>query len=116
MASVAFGLARQLGIDAGEAGRYIAAYFERYPGIRAYMERTKEEARIHGYVLTPFGRRCWIPGIADRNMARRAGAERQAINAPLQGGAADVIKRAMVQLPRRNARSWPHVAPFASGA
>ena len=64
----AFGLARQLGIDAGEAGTYIAAYFERYPGIRAYMERTKEEARIHGYVTTPFGRRCTIPGIADRNM------------------------------------------------
>ncbi len=95
----AFGLARQLGIEAGEAGTYIAAYFARYPGIRAYMERTKEEARIHGYVTTPFGRRCTIPGIADRNMARRAGAERQAINAPLQGGAADVIKRAMVRLP-----------------
>jgi DNA polymerase-1 len=95
----AFGLARQLGIDASDAGRYIAAYFERYPGIRAYMERTKEEARIHGYVLTPLGRRCWIPGIADRNMTKRAGAERQAINAPLQGGAADVIKRAMVRLP-----------------
>jgi DNA polymerase-1 len=95
----AFGLARQLGIDASDAGRYIAAYFERYPGIRAYMERTKEEARIHGYVTTPFGRRCWIPGIADRNMTKRAGAERQAINAPLQGGAADVIKRAMVRLP-----------------
>ena len=95
----AFGLGRQLGIDAGEAGTYIAAYFTRYPGIRAYMERTKEEARIHGYVTTPFGRRCTIPGIADRNMARRAGAERQAINAPLQGGAADVIKRAMVRMP-----------------
>jgi len=95
----AFGLARQLGIDAGEAGSYIAAYFERYPGIRAYMERTKEEARIHGYVMTPFGRRCTIPGIADRNPQRRAGAERQAINAPLQGGAADIIKRAMVRLP-----------------
>ena len=95
----AFGLARQLGIEAGEAATYIAAYFERYPGIRAYMERTKEEARIHGYVTTPFGRRCTIPGIADRNMARRAGAERQAINAPLQGGAADIIKRAMVRLP-----------------
>jgi DNA polymerase-1 len=95
----AFGLARQLGIDAGEAGSYIAAYFMRYPGIRAYMERTKEEARIHGYVTTPFGRRCYIPGIADKNMARRAGAERQAINAPLQGGAADIIKRAMVRLP-----------------
>jgi DNA polymerase-1 len=95
----AFGLARQLGIDASEAGLYIKTYFERYPGIRAYMERTKEEARIHGYVTTPFGRRCTIPGIADRNMQRRAGAERQAINAPLQGGAADVMKRAMVRLP-----------------
>ena len=95
----AFGLGRQLGIEAGEAGAYIAAYFARYPGIRAYMERTKEEARIHGYVTTPFGRRCAIPGINDRNMQKRAGAERQAINAPLQGGAADVIKRAMVRLP-----------------
>jgi DNA polymerase-1 len=95
----AFGLARQLGIDASEAKVYIDAYFTRYPGIRAYMERTKEEARINGFVLTPFGRRCTIPGIADRNMQRRAGAERQAINAPLQGGAADIIKRAMVRLP-----------------
>ncbi len=95
----AFGLARQLGIEAGEAKAYIDAYFLRYPGIRAYMERTKEEARIHGYVLTPFGRRCTIPDIADKNPARRAGAERQAINAPLQGGAADIIKRAMVRLP-----------------
>jgi DNA polymerase I len=95
----AFGLARQLGIEASEAKAYIDAYFLRYPGIRAYMERTKEEARIHGFVLTPFGRRCFIGGIADKNMARRAGAERQAINAPLQGGAADIIKRAMVKLP-----------------
>ncbi|HTZ70992.1 MAG TPA: DNA polymerase I, partial [Acetobacteraceae bacterium] len=95
----AFGLARQLGIEPGEAKTYIDAYFARYPGIRGYMERAKEEARIHGFVTTPFGRRCWIPGIADRNMARRAGAERQAINAPLQGGAADIIKRAMVRLP-----------------
>jgi DNA polymerase-1 len=95
----AFGLARQLGIESGEAGTYIAAYFARYPGIRAYMERTKEEARIHGFVTTPFGRRCFIPGITDKNMQKRAGAERQAINAPLQGGAADIIKRAMVRLP-----------------
>jgi len=95
----AFGLGRQLGIDPGEARTYIAAYFERYPGIRDFMERTKEEARRRGYVTTPFGRRCWVQGIADRNMQRRAGAERQAINAPLQGGAADVIKRAMVRLP-----------------
>jgi DNA polymerase I len=95
----AFGLARQLQIDAGQARRYIEAYFERYPGIRQYMERTKEEARRAGFVLTPFGRRCWIPGIGEKNAARRSYAERQAINAPLQGGAADVIKRAMVKLP-----------------
>jgi DNA polymerase-1 len=95
----AFGLARQLQIEPAEARAYIDAYFARYPGIRAYMERTKEEARIAGYVLTPFGRRCWIPGIADKNPARRGYAERQAINAPLQGGAADIIKRAMVRLP-----------------
>ena len=63
------------------------------------MERTKEEAREKGYVVSPFGRRCWVPGIADKNAARRAYAERQAINAPLQGGAADIIKRAMVRLP-----------------
>ena len=95
----AFGLARQLGIEAGEAKTYIDAYFLRYPGIRAYMERTREEARIAGYVLTPFGRRCYVPGIAERNPQKRAYAERQAINAPLQGGAADVIKHAMVRLP-----------------
>ena len=95
----AFGLGRQLGIEPGEARLYIEAYFARYPGIRDYMERTREEARIAGYVLTPFGRRCWIPGIADRNAAKRAYAERQATNAPLQGGAADIVKRAMVRLP-----------------
>ena len=94
-----FGLARQLGISPGEARGYIDRYFERYPGIRTYMERTKEEARIKGYVVSPFGRRCWVPGIADKNGARRAYAERQAINAPLQGGAADIIKRAMVRMP-----------------
>jgi DNA polymerase I len=96
----AFGLARQLGITPGEARTYIDAYFVRYPGIRAYMERTKEEARINGYVTTPFGRRCWVPGIADRKPAHRGYAERQAINAPLQGGAADIIKRAMIRLPK----------------
>ncbi len=95
----AFGLARQLQIAPGEAKTYIDAYFARYPGIRAYMERTREQARIDRYVMTPFGRRCWIAGIADRNPARRGYAERQAINAPLQGGAADIIKRAMVRLP-----------------
>ncbi len=95
----AFGLGRQLGIEPGEAKSYIDAYFARYPGIRAYMEATREEARIRGFVLTPFGRRCWVPGIADRNAAKRGYAERQASNAPLQGGAADIIKRAMVKLP-----------------
>jgi DNA polymerase-1 len=96
----AFGLARQLSIEPGEARRYIEAYFARYPGIRTYMDRTVAEAKAAGYVLTPFGRRCWIAGIADKNPARRGYAERQAINAPLQGGAADVIKRAMVKLPK----------------
>jgi DNA polymerase-1 len=95
----AFGLARQLGISPGEARQYIDAYFVRYPAIRTYMERTKAEARAAGYVTSPFGRRCWIPGINDKNPARRGYGERQAINAPLQGGAADIIKRAMVRLP-----------------
>lgn len=95
----AFGLARQLGISASEAKTYIETYFARYPGIRDYMEHTKEEARQKGYVLTLFGRRCYVPGITDKHAARRHYAERQAINAPLQGGAADIIKRAMVRLP-----------------
>lgn len=96
----AFGLARQLGISAGEAKVYIDAYFKRYPEIRAYMDSTKEQARTDGFVLTPFGRRCWVPRIKDKIPALRAYAERQAINAPLQGGAADIIKRAMVKLPK----------------
>ncbi|GAN70990.1 DNA polymerase I [Acetobacter syzygii] len=95
----AFGLGKQLGIPAGEARSYIDAYFARYPGIRDYMERIKEEARANGYVLTPFGRRCYVPGIHEKSAVRRQYAERQAINAPLQGGAADIIKRAMVRLP-----------------
>jgi DNA polymerase-1 len=101
----AFGLARQLGIAPGEARAYIDAYFARYPGIRTYMEKTREAARSAGFVTSPFGRRCWVPGIEDRNPARRGYAERQAINAPLQGGAADVIKRAMVRLPAALAES-----------
>ncbi|GAN81759.1 DNA polymerase I [Acidocella aminolytica] len=96
----AFGLGRQLGISAGEAKSYIDAYFKRYPEIRAYMDNTKEQARTDGFVLTPFGRRCWVPRIKDKIPALRAYAERQAINAPLQGGAADIIKRAMVKLPK----------------
>jgi DNA polymerase-1 len=95
----AFGLAQQLGVPQGEAGDYIKAYFARFPGIRAYMERTKVQARDQGYVETLFGRRCYVPGIKDGNPARRSFAERQAINAPLQGAAADIIKRAMIRIP-----------------
>jgi DNA polymerase I len=95
----AFGLAAQLGIPQGEARDYINAYFARYPGIREYMERTKKFAREHGYVETLFGRRCHMPGINDKNPARRSFMERAAINAPLQGTAADIIKRAMVRVP-----------------
>ncbi len=94
----AFGLARQLGIERGEAQDYIARYFERYPGVRAYMEETRERARDRGYVETVFGRRLYLPEIKSRNAARRQYAERTAINAPMQGTAADVIKRAMVSL------------------
>ncbi len=95
----AFGLARQLGISNAEAGQYIDAYFERYPGIRDYMERTKETAKKQGYVTTLFGRRCHVKGIKNKNQAMRNFAERAAINAPIQGGAADIIKRAMIRLP-----------------
>jgi len=95
----AFGLAQQLSVPQGEAADYIRAYFQRFPGIRAYMEKVKAEAREKGFVETLFGRRCYIPGIKDGNPARRAGAERQAINAPLQGAAADIIKRAMHRVP-----------------
>jgi DNA polymerase I len=95
----AFGLGNQIGVPQQEAAEYIRAYFDRFPGIRAYMERIKADARRTGYVETIFGRKCFIPGIRDANPARRAGAERQAINAPLQGSAADIIKRAMGRLP-----------------
>jgi DNA polymerase-1 len=96
----AFGLASRLGIPAGEARGIIDAYFAQYPGIRAEMERLKEEARTNGFVRTPFGRRIWIKGIDSKNMAERGNAERAAINAPFQGGAAEIIKRAMVRMPR----------------
>jgi len=94
-----FGLARQLGIRQGEARDYINAYFENFPGIRDYMERIKLEARETGHVETLFGRRIHIGGITASNPAQRGFAERQAINAPIQGSAADIIKRAMVRLP-----------------
>ncbi|TCH97932.1 DNA polymerase I [Roseococcus sp. SYP-B2431] len=96
----AFGLGARLGIPAGEARGIIDAYFAQYPGIRNEMERLKDEARMKGYVLSPFGRRLWIQDIGAKDPVRRAGAERQAINAPFQGGAAEIIKRAMVRTPR----------------
>ncbi len=95
-----FGLARQLGIPRGEAQDYINAYFAKFPEIRDYMEATKTEARRQGYVSTLFGRRVYIPGIGDKNPNMRGFAERAAINAPIQGGAADIIKRAMIRLPQ----------------
>ncbi|MDA0655858.1 MAG: DNA polymerase I [Proteobacteria bacterium] len=95
----AFGLARQLGIDQHEAKAYIEAYFERYPGIKDYMERLKSECRKSGMVETLFGRRIHLPGINDKNHMVRNYAERQAINAPVQGTAADIIKRAMIRVP-----------------
>ncbi|WP_421996916.1 DNA polymerase I [Reyranella sp.] len=95
----AFGLANQLGIGQQEAREYIARYFQRYPGIRDYMETTKEYARRNGYVKTPFGRKIHLRFIADKSQGMRAFAERAAINAPLQGGAADIIKKAMIRLP-----------------
>ncbi|HQU27788.1 MAG TPA: DNA polymerase I [Nitrospirales bacterium] len=94
-----FGLARQLGIEQSEAASYIKTYFERYPGIQEYMERTKQFCREHGYVQTLFGRRCHVPGIHDKNPARRNFSERAAINAPLQGTGADILKRAMIRVP-----------------
>ena len=94
-----FGLARQLGIEQKEAKAFIDAYFERFPGIRDYMERTRAAAHQQGYVTTLFGRRCHLPGIKDKNPARRNFMERAAINAPIQGTAADIIKRAMIRIP-----------------
>jgi DNA polymerase-1 len=94
----AFGLANQLGIARDEAGAYIRKYFERFPGIRDYMEATKKTARANGYVSTLFGRKCHYPRINASNPSERAFNERAAINAPLQGSAADIIRRAMVRM------------------
>ena len=92
----AFGLARQLGIDRGAAQEYIDRYFNRYPGVRTYMDKIRETAREKGFVETIFGRRLYLPEINARNAQRRQYAERTAINAPMQGTAADIIKRAMI--------------------
>jgi DNA polymerase-1 len=92
----AFGLARQLRISRSEAQKYIDLYFERYPGVRRYMEDTRKKAAQQGYVSTLGGRRLYLPEINDRNPMRRQAAERTAINAPMQGTAADIIKKAMI--------------------
>ncbi|ELV8804763.1 DNA polymerase I [Vibrio vulnificus] len=92
----AFGLAKQLGIPRGEAQAYMDKYFERYPGVMQYMEDTRSNAAQHGYVETIFGRRLHLPEITSRNVMRRKAAERAAINAPMQGTAADIIKKAML--------------------
>src|SRR5690348_2709842 len=94
----AHGLSRALGIGRLEAGEYIARYFERFPGVRAFMDSTREQAQRDGYVETLFGRRLYLESLRSRNAAQRAGAERAAINAPMQGTAADIIKRAMIAI------------------
>jgi DNA polymerase I len=99
-----FGLARQLGIPQGEAAEYIKTYFKRFPGIRAYMEETKDFAKEQGYVKTAFGRKIHLEAIKSKGPAK-AFAERQAINAPIQGSAADVIKRAMIRMPEALAKA-----------
>jgi len=94
----AVGLAAQLGISRGEAAAYIKTYFERFPGIRDYMEATKAEARRQGYVTTLFGRKVHYPEINIKNPSLRGNFERAAINAPIQGSAADIIRRAMIRM------------------
>ena len=92
----AFGLSQQLNISRGDAQAYIDRYFDRYPGVKAYMDQTRELASEQGYVETIFGRRLYLPEIRSSNFQRRQAAERTAINAPMQGSAADIIKRAMI--------------------
>jgi DNA polymerase-1 len=96
----AFGLARQLGIDRTSAQRYVDLYFDRYPGVREFMERTRKQAKSAGFVETVFGRRLYLPDINSRDRARQQYAERSAINAPMQGTAADIIKLAMIDIDR----------------
>jgi len=99
----AFGLARQLGVDRGEASDYMGRYFSRYPGVRAFMDATREQAHRDGYVQTIFGRRLYLENLNARNAGLRQGAERAAVNAPMQGSAADIIKRAMIAV-----AAWLH--------
>jgi DNA polymerase-1 len=105
----AFGLAKQLGIERAQAQQYVDLYFQRYPGVRSYMEQTRERAREQGYVETLFGRRLYLPDIKARNAQRRQAAERTAINAPMQGSAADIIKRAMLRVHR-----WSQQQPYTA--
>jgi len=105
----AFGLARQLGIARGEAQDYIGRFFARYPGVKQFMDGTREQARTRGYVETLYGRRLYLPNILSRNAALRQYAERTAINAPLQGTAADLIKLAMIDLGGWIAREAPQL-------
>ena len=104
----AFGLAKQLGVDRSVAQAYIDRYFDRYPGVKAFMDRTRDRAKELGYVETLMGRRLHIPDIRSSNGQRRQYAERAAINAPMQGTAADLIKRAMIDV-----HEWieSHAAP-----
>jgi DNA polymerase-1 len=104
----AFGLSQQLGIGRSEAGDYIAKYFERFPGIKAYMNAMREKARQNGYVTTIFGRKIHFPDIMSSNRAMRAFFERAAINAPIQGSAADIMRRAMVRMPAALAEAAPN--------
>ena len=96
----AFGLARQLGIERGAAQQYVDLYFQRYPGVKRYMDETRAMAREQGFIETVFGRRLYLPEIQSRNAQMRQYAERSAINAPMQGTAADIIKRAMIEVHR----------------
>jgi len=104
-----FGLAKQLGIRRNEAKEYVDRYFEHYPDVKKYMETTREQAREQGYVETVFGRRLYLPEINTRNAARRQYAERTAINAPMQGTAADIIKRAMIDIQSCLNKDYPDI-------
>ncbi len=104
-----FGLAKQLGITRREAKDYVDRYFEHYPDVKNYMEITREKAKAQGYVETVFGRRLYLPEINDRNAARRQYAERTAVNAPMQGTAADIIKRAMIDIQNYLNKDYPDV-------
>ena len=103
----AFGLAKQLGIARSAAKDYVDKYFERYPAVKDYMDRIREQAKQSGYVETVFKRRLYLPEIDSRNAARRQYAERTAINAPMQGTAADIIKRAMISIDAKLAGEFP---------